>query len=94
MENEPLVRCAVRYTGQVQGVGFRATARQVAAGLAVTGFVQNQEDGSVELVAEGERSELDRLLRGLDERMEGRIRNAAVRWQASRGEVTDFQVRR
>ena len=43
----------VYYAGNVQGVGFRYTARCAAAGLDVTGFVRNLPDGRVHLVVEG-----------------------------------------
>ncbi len=47
-------RHRVSYSGRVQGVGFRATARSLARGFAVSGYVCNLPDGRVELVAEGE----------------------------------------
>ena len=43
------------YSGRVQGVGFRYTAKTVAAGFEITGTVRNLPDGRVELVAEGAR---------------------------------------
>jgi acylphosphatase len=46
----------------VQGVGFRYTARSIATGFAVAGYVRNLRDGRVELVAEGEPAELDKFL--------------------------------
>src|SRR5471030_2081507 len=50
-------RMKVFYSGRVQGVGFRYTARTVAAGFEITGYVRNLPDGRVELVAEGDDSE-------------------------------------
>ena len=47
-------RRRVTYEGRVQGVGFRMTARRLASGFALSGFVRNLEDGRVELVAQGE----------------------------------------
>ncbi len=44
----------VRYSGRVQGVGFRYTAQYVAAAYPITGYVRNLPDGDVELVAEGQ----------------------------------------
>lgn len=52
----------VYYSGRVQGVGFRYTARDLAQGRKVTGFVRNLDDGRVELVTEGERSEVESFL--------------------------------
>jgi acylphosphatase len=52
----------VRYEGEVQGVGFRYTARKIAGQLNVVGGAENLGDGSVELVAEGPEDVLKRLL--------------------------------
>lgn len=43
----------IRIIGQVQGVFFRATAKTRADELNITGFVKNEDDGSVSIVAEG-----------------------------------------
>jgi len=53
----PLRRIQVRYQGLVQGVGFRATVRHLAAalpdGLHVSGWVSNLPDGDVLMQAQG-----------------------------------------
>jgi acylphosphatase len=38
----------VRFSGMVQGVGFRYTACRIAGRYDVTGYVKNLHDGSVE----------------------------------------------
>ena len=43
----------LRITGRVQGVGYRLWATRTAAGLRLRGWVRNQSDGSVELLATG-----------------------------------------
>jgi acylphosphatase len=48
--------------GRVQGVNFRYYTRREASSLNVVGYVRNQHDGTVEVVAEGPRPALDRLL--------------------------------
>ncbi|MCX7806212.1 MAG: acylphosphatase [Planctomycetota bacterium] len=86
-------RVEVIYDGYVQGVGFRATACSVAAGLAVLGYVKNRWDGTVELVAEGEREEVEKLLSGIRARMRRHIRDEKFSWGLARGEFSDFEVR-
>ena len=55
------------YEGRVQGVGFRYTARRIAAGFDVAGYVRNLADGRVELVASGDDVEVDDFLDALRE---------------------------
>jgi acylphosphatase len=52
----------VIYSGQVQGVGFRATALHLARPYAVAGEVRNLPDGTVELIAEGPANEVAAFL--------------------------------
>jgi acylphosphatase len=54
----PTLRRRILYEGQVQGVGFRMTARRLSTGFPVAGYVKNLPDGRVELVAEGDPSSL------------------------------------
>jgi acylphosphatase len=69
-------RRRVLVQGRVQGVFFRETARRRALAEGVTGWVQNQPDGSVEAVLEGERDAVERLVAFLREGPRG----ARVDW--------------
>ena len=52
-------------SGKVQGVWFRASARDQAIGLQLTGFARNLADGRVEVVADGGAEQVDELERWL-----------------------------
>lgn len=69
----------VFYEGRVQGVGFRYTARRVASGFDVAGYVRNLPDGRVELVASGDPEEVDGFLEALRaSELAGHIESAAA----------------
>jgi acylphosphatase len=82
----------VLYSGRVQGVGFRYTAQRVAQQHAVTGFVKNLRDGRVELVAEGQREEVERLLKAIADAMGGYIDAADVQSVPATGRFRAFEV--
>ena len=54
------------FSGDVQGVGFRATAADTARDLGMSGWARNHHDGRVEIVLRGERETvedfIDRLI--------------------------------
>jgi len=86
-------RLEVRFSGWVQGVGFRYTVQRLSAGFAVTGYVKNLDDGRVELVCEGERSELERFYKSILAKMEGYIESVDLNWSEAKNEFTGFKIR-
>ncbi len=62
-----LARLEARVRGMVQGVGFRYFVISHATALGLAGWVSNEQDGTVHCVAEGPRTDLDRLLELLGE---------------------------
>jgi acylphosphatase len=86
-------RVQVFYSGHVQGVGFRYSVKYIAHGYEVTGFVRNLDDGRVELVAEGEETELKEFLEAITASQLGScIRNAAADWLPATGEFKSFSI--
>jgi len=80
--------------GDVQGVGYRVFVVRSAAPRALRGWVRNRFDGSVEVVAEGERSALDALLRDLRAGPRAAaVREVRVEWLPATTEFADFRVR-
>ncbi len=57
------MRCLV--SGRVQGVFFRASARERALRLGISGWVRNLPDGRVEVQAEGTPEQLEAFERWL-----------------------------
>ncbi len=68
-----LERREVHFSGRVQGVGFRYTTKRLATQFAVTGFVRNLANGKVHLVAEGDSTEIDALMRAIQSEMRSNI---------------------
>lgn len=62
-----LRQCHVIFSGRVQGVGFRYTAKDVSRDLGLTGWVRNLADGRVEMVVEGELDPIEELLKQLED---------------------------
>ena len=63
------VRIRIVYSGRVQGVGFRWQVNQVSEDFAVTGFVRNLEDGTVELLVEGDSSEVRGMIEAVEKKL-------------------------
>lgn len=86
------VQAQVFYSGRVQGVGFRATCRRLAAGFAVRGGVRNLADGRVELIAAGERAEVERFLAAVAQAMAANVERAEISWSAARQAAGAFAI--
>jgi acylphosphatase len=87
-------RLHVIVRGRVQGVYFRASARDRARELGLRGWVRNCPDGSVELVAEGEEERLAQLLVWCHSGPPGAVvTDLEPQWQDATGEFSGFVIR-
>jgi acylphosphatase len=92
--SEKLLRLHARVYGRVQGVNFRYYTQREANRLGLSGWVANRFDGSVEVVAEGERQGLQGLLQYLHRGPpSARVDRVQAEWEASSGEFNRFRVR-
>jgi acylphosphatase len=77
----------------VQGVGFRYFVTRRAEARGLKGWVRNRDDGSVELVAEGERADLEELLRAAREGPRlARIARVDTDWMPATGGLEPFDL--
>jgi len=86
------IRLHVVFSGTVQGVGFRYTARSISRRYHVTGFVRNLPDGRVELVAEGQRKEVLNFIAGIERQMEEYISSAEKTLSKAQNEYASFII--
>ena len=88
-------RLHVYFSGHVQGVGFRYSVKQLSLEFDVTGWVKNLPDGRVELVAEGERNELETFQAAIpDAGLRRFIRETQSHWSEGTGEFRGFEISR
>lgn len=87
-------RVRVRYTGRVQGVGFRATVLSLAQSYPVTGWVRNDPDGSVTLEAQGAAEDVRDFQDAVRSRMGKLVHSADESPIALHEDETDFEIRR
>lgn len=70
-----------RFTGRVQGVGFRGKTRALAKELNLVGHVENLADGSVELTMHGEKQILETFMSRLTSHFQNEITHIDLKYQ-------------
>jgi acylphosphatase len=90
------VRAHVWVKGRVQGVGFRAhveySARQIGG---LTGWVRNVGYDTVEAIAEGDHTNVERLIQMMKNGpRSSRVDETKVEWEEPTGEFQQFGVKR
>ncbi|MFG0275094.1 MAG: acylphosphatase [Phycisphaerales bacterium] len=88
------MRAEVIYHGRVQGVGFRATAHDLALQHKLAGWVRNEAEGTVKLVVEGPDDEVDAFLAHVRTRMRDHITREELDTGDERGSYAGFEIRR
>lgn len=89
----PMLRAHVYIYGRVQGVFFRASARDKAQAFGVKGWVKNCLDGSVEAVFEGEKDTVDKVVNWCKKGPAGAyVERVDVSWGKYLGEFDEFAI--
>jgi acylphosphatase len=80
-------------TGRVQGVGFRWFVEREAKAIGVAGWVRNNDDGAVEVVASGNEEHLARLRKALEQGPRAARVDEVREFEAEeQGQFTSFQI--
>jgi acylphosphatase len=92
--NNDLASLKATVYGRVQGVFFRAFVARHARDMGLAGYVRNLPDGAVEVWAEGDRNQLERLSSFLKEGPPGaRVKEVVTSWAEFTGNFPDFRIR-
>lgn len=87
-------RVIIKIYGNVQGVFFRVNTKRKADELELRGYVKNEPDGTILIVAEGKKENLQKLIewcyRGPED---ARIEKINIDWQEPTGEFSEFVIR-
>jgi len=80
--------------GHVQGIFFRYETSKVARNLDVNGWVRNLPDGRVEAVFEGEKENVEEMIKFCRRGPPGaQVDNVEVKRETYRGEFSGFEIR-
>ena len=92
--DKDVLRARVIVHGLVQGVWFRASTKDEADRLGVTGWVRNLPDGSVESVFEGQKTNVEAIVGWCHQGPSGAKVNAVdIAWEPFTHEFSHFEIR-
>lgn len=81
------------FKGRVQGVFFRDWTRRKAIERGLTGWVKNLDNGDVEAIFEGERSDIDAVIEWLkNEHPSARVDGVDALTGEANGQWSDFKI--
>ncbi|MBW2966619.1 acylphosphatase [Candidatus Woesearchaeota archaeon] len=87
-------RIHIIISGRVQGVFFRAGTKRQAKILNITGWVKNNPDRTVEIIAEGEETNLKQLISWCSKGpLIARVDDIKIEWQKYKKEFEYFSIR-
>lgn len=89
-----MISTQVFYSGNVQGVGFRYTVKQIAKGFDVTGWVRNLRDGRVELQVTGDSAEVGAFIEAVaNSELRAHIKEQTEKSLAQPPDARGFEIR-
>jgi acylphosphatase len=91
---KPMKAKMVYYSGDVQGVGFRATTVRIARDHPVSGWIKNLADGRVQLLVEGTDEAIDKFLKAIRDYWKADIKKEEAKDQEPTGKFKAFEIMR
>ena len=93
MSRSVMKRLTANVTGLVQGVSYRYYTRREAVRLGLVGWVRNEGDGSVYVVAEGQDESLQGLLSFMEQGPpSAHVKQIMAEWSPASGEFGSFEI--
>lgn len=87
------MRASIVITGLVQGIFFRATAKEIAATHSIKGWIKNLSTGRVECTVEGLKTGVEEFVRWCHQGPKGAaVKDVKVEWKQYSGEFKEFVV--
>ncbi|GAB4194344.1 MAG: acylphosphatase [Simkaniaceae bacterium] len=78
--------------GEVQGVFFRATTKQIADSMHLKGWVKNLDNGDVEICLAGTKEEAEKLIERLKKDPKPRIDQVTMQSSPLKKDFSDFKI--
>jgi acylphosphatase len=89
-----IARAHLIITGRVQGVWFRANTQKKAIACDLTGWVTNLSDGGVEAIFEGEKENINQIIRWCKKGPSfARVDDVKVHWETPLGKFNSFTIK-
>ena len=89
-----LTRATIKVHGLVQGVSFRFETQRLARELGLKGWVRNEDNSSVLIVAEGEKEKLEKLITWCHQGPSGaQVEKVEVTWEEAKGIFENFSLK-
>ncbi|MBD3413921.1 MAG: acylphosphatase [Candidatus Aminicenantes bacterium] len=86
-------RARLMISGRVQGVLFRDFTQRWASSFELKGWVKNLPDGRVEVLVEGDKDKINRLITKLRKGPQmARVDDIDLDWREYKGEYSDFRI--
>ena len=86
-------RVKIILSGKVQNVGFRYFIKNNAQELNVKGYVKNKEDGTVEIVGEGEEKNIEALIKKCQQGpLRAQVDNVVISEEKTKKEYESFRT--